>query len=80
MPDPSAMPPQHDPIAFYRHVLRSGDVPLADLLTRMLRRDPRSREQAERALASLPRMPGGRSPAAARVVASLTERLGLGAP
>ncbi len=44
---------EHDPIAFYRFVLRSGDVELAERLTRALRSDPRYRERAEAALQAL---------------------------
>ena len=58
---------EHDPIAFLRFVLRSGDIELAERLTRALRSDPRYRERAEAALsalASAPRSqhstPGGR--------------------
>ena len=58
---------EHDPIAFLRFVLRSGDIELAERLTWALRSDPRYRERAEAALsglASAPRSqhstPGGR--------------------
>ncbi len=58
---------EHDPIAFYRFVLRSGDVELAERLTQALRSDPRYRERAEAVLQALPQpvaaqhsTPGGR--------------------
>lgn len=58
---------EHDPIAFLRFVLRSGDIELAERLTRALRSDPRYRERAEAALSGLARAgrsrhatPGGR--------------------
>ncbi len=44
---------EHDPIAFLRFVLRSGDVELAERLTRALRSDPRYRERAEAVLSGL---------------------------
>ena len=44
---------EHDPIAFLRFVLRSGDIELAERLTRALRSDPRYRAGAEAALSGL---------------------------
>ena len=37
---------QHDLIAFYRHVLRSGELALAGRLGRILLSDPRYRDRA----------------------------------
>ena len=37
---------EHDLIALYRHVLRSGDAALAARLGRILARDPRYRDRA----------------------------------
>jgi len=47
------MQTEHDPIAFYRFVLRSGDIELAERLTRAFRSDPRYRERAEAVLSEL---------------------------
>lgn len=47
------MPTEHDPIAFLRFVLRSGDIQLAERLTRALRSDPRYRERTEAMLSGL---------------------------
>ena len=44
---------EHDPIAFLRFVLRSGDIQLAERLTRALRADPRYRERTEAMLSGL---------------------------
>jgi hypothetical protein len=44
---------EHDPVAFLRFVLRSGDIELAQRLTRALRSDPRYRERADAALSAL---------------------------
>lgn len=51
----------HDPIAFLRFALRSGDIELAERLARALRSDPRYRERAEAALSVLG-SGGGSSP------------------
>jgi hypothetical protein len=44
---------EHDPIAFLRFVLRSGDVELAQRLIHALRADPRYRDQADETLSAL---------------------------
>ena len=49
---------QHDLIAFYRHVLRSGDVALAGRIGRALVTDPRYRP---RVLSELRRLPSGQA-------------------
>ena len=54
------MPTEHDPIAFLRFVLRSGDIELAERLTHAFRSDPRYRERAEAVLSGLG--PGAESP------------------
>ena len=57
----------HDPIAFLRFVLRSGDIELAERLTHALRSEHRYRERADAVLQGLPppsqvphSTPGGR--------------------
>lgn len=60
------MRPQHDPILFFRHALRAGDVGLATRVARALRSDPRYRGRVEAELRDLPppgpshSTPGGR--------------------
>jgi len=58
---------EHDPTAFLGFVLRSGDIDLAERLTRALRSDPRYRLRTEAAMRGLPppsedrhSTPGGR--------------------
>ena len=58
---------EHDPVAFLRFALRSGDIELAERLTRALRSDPRYRDRTEAVLQALPpgagaqhSTPGGR--------------------
>ena len=66
---------EHDPIAFLRFVLRSGDIDLAERLTRALRSDARYRDRAEAALSRL--APAGRaqhSTPGGRMLDSLLDR------
>ena len=44
------MAEQHDPIAFFRHVLRAGDVVLARRLGGLLMADPRYRDRVDELL------------------------------
>ena len=66
---------KHDPIAFYRHVLRSGDVQLARRLTRVLHADPEYRSQAASVLRALPAPHGGRTTPGGRMLDELLARM-----
>ena len=70
------MPTEHDPIAFLRFVLRSGDVALAARVARALRSDPRYRKRAEQALSALRASTGAHehSTPGGRILDSLLDR------
>jgi hypothetical protein len=69
------MAEQHDPIAFFRHVLRAGDVALARRLGRLLMADPRYRDLALAELAALGAPGSAGSTPAGAALTRLSSRL-----
>ena len=68
----------HDPIRFFHFVRRSGDLGFARLLCQLMRGDPGLRERMDSELRALPRDPVPGRAAAAGVLGTLVEQLGLG--
>ena len=68
---------QHDLIAFYRHVLRSGDVALAGRVGRALMKDPAYRRGVLGEVCRLPvrQTENGRSTAGGRLLDSLLDHV-----
>jgi hypothetical protein len=73
--DAEDMRPPHDLIAFYRHVLRSGDIGLARRLGRTLMMDPRYRARALTEWRRLPRSETGHSTAGGLLLDELMDRV-----
>jgi hypothetical protein len=73
--DAEDMRPPHDLIAFYRHVLRSGDVALARRLGRTLMGDPRYRARALNEWYRLPCTDTGHSTAGGLLLDKLLDRV-----
>jgi hypothetical protein len=65
----------HELVALYRSALRSGNRPLADALTRVVRADPELRERVDPELQELSRGPARWSPAGERAVQAVLCRI-----
>ena len=66
----------NDLLRLYRHALRVGDRPLAELLARVTRGDPQLRGRADLALQAMPRGQARWSAGAERAVRRVLDRIG----
>jgi hypothetical protein len=73
---------EYDPMTLLRFAFEEGDVPLADAILRILRRDAGLRKRADLELRSLQRvqLPRQRSASAQRVLRKVFRSLGLNGP